>query len=412
MHFSRSIIAFSLATGLFILPLVAQAADFTGFLYVTDYKAATLNRYRYDYHQATNTIDNILPYGVNGNTSSSVFVSSTIKEGLQGTKNDIIVVNSGGSTLTRYDLNGAIIGTINVKNANGTAYTLRGIGNVVITQDGNYLYAPEEAGNRIDKIDLATGKIVAFTSFTGAHDLALAADGTIYASAYNNADTTNTSANTQGVFALPSDLSSRKQIIGPAPTTGNPLSPNNLNGLTGPSGISVASDGSLYIQQNVHNNGAGTGGGPDGVYHYSTSGSGTGTTAAFVKSTFDPSLHFTFGNNIGPDGNLYIAALGGASGRGGNDGYTEGVYKFDTSNFGVSLAIAGRTEANPQTGTPTQSANGLVSPKYLQFGFNFVPVDDPGAPSTPEPSGALAGLGFLGMVGGGMLRTRLRRNRK
>ena len=47
--------------------------------------------------------------------------------------------------------------------------------------------------------------------------------------------------------------------------------------------------------------------------------------------TSSSGLHFTFGNNIGPDGNLYIAALGGASGRGGNSGYTDGVYQFNTT---------------------------------------------------------------------------------
>ena len=116
---------------------------------------------------------------------------------------------------------------------------------------------------------------------------------------------------------------------------------------------------------------------------------------------------FTFGNNIGPDGNVYIAALGGASGRAGNSGYTDGVYKFDTSitnptSAAVSLAIAGGID----TGLPA-GPTGLASPKYLQFGFNFVPAYDAGV--VPEPSGILAGLGLLGMMGGGALRARRRR---
>ena len=105
------------------------------------------------------------------------------------------------------------------------------------------------------------------------------------------------------------------------------------------------------------------------------------------------------------------AALGGASGRSGNTTYTDGVYKFDTSvlnptSAAVSLVIAGGIN----TGVPG-GPSGLQSPKYLQFGYNFVPADDPGAPGVPEPSGIIAGLGVLGMVGGGALRARRRRNR-
>ena len=55
--------------------------------------------------------------------------------------------------------------------------------------------------------------------------------------------------------------------------------------------------------------------------------------------------------------------------------------------------------------------SGLESPKYLQFGTTSFRRNDPGAPATPEPSGVLAGLGFLGMVGGGMLRARRRKAR-
>ena len=400
MSFSRSSLVYGLTSGLFAglfsIASVAQAADFTGFLYVSDYKAATLDRYRYNYHQATNVIDNIIPYGIGGNTSNAVFVSSSIKEGLQGTLNDIIVVNTGGNSLTRYDLDGNTIGTINVKNADNSSHTFSGIGNVVITRDGKYLYAPEESGNRINKVDLATGKIVAFTGFTGAHDLAIAADGTIYASAYNKNDSTS-----QGVFVLPSDLSSKTQLIA-----------FNDNGLNGPCGMSVASDGSLYIQQNVHNNSTNVAGGPDGVYHYKLTGSGIAATAAFdatTSLTSAASLHFTFGNNIGPDGNIYIAALGGASGRGGNVGYTDGIYKLDTSvanptSAAVSLSIAGGVDSGVPGGP-----SGLQSPKYLQFGFNFVPAQDPGAPPVPEPSGILCGFGFLGIVGSGLLHRRRRR---
>lgn len=394
MALLRSVLVRSLTFGLFAgllsLSLAAHATgDFTGYLYVTDYGAQNLDRYSYKYHSATNTIDTVTPAGAGGSTTSAIFLTGQIKEGLQGTLSDIIVVNTGGSSLTRYNLNGGTIGTIAIKNADNTAHTLSGIGNVVITKDGKYLYAPEEAASLIDKIDLATGKIVSFTSFTGAHDLAIASDGTIYAAAYNKNDATS-----QGVYVLPSDLSSKTKLIN-----------FNDNGLTSPSGISVAKDGSLYIQQNVHDNTANSGAGPDGVYHYKLSGTGVTAAATFDGPTSvlsSSSLHFTFGNNIGPDGNIYIAALGGASGRTGNTGYTDGIYKYDPTSLVISNFIAGKIE-----GTSTAGASGLQAPKYIQFGYNFVPAYDAGY--TPEPSGIVTGLGFLSMAGAGMLRARRRR---
>ncbi len=386
MSFSRSLLSVSLFTSLFSLPFVAHATDFTGFLYVSDYKAANLDRYRYDF--TGGVISNIKPAGFGGNTNSAIFITGGIKEGVQGTRNDLIIVNSGGSTLSRYDLNGNLIGTIAVKNNDPThtSHTLSSIGNVVVTQNGKYMYAPESGTGIIDKIDLSTGIIVNNIAFKGAHDLAIAADGTIYAASYSGSD-----VNSAGVWSLPSDLSAKHQMITSAT-------------MSSPSGMSISTvDGSLYVQQNA-------GAGPDGVYHFTISGTGTATTATFkplTSLTSSSSLHFTFGNNIGPDGNLYIAALGGASGRAGNGGYTDGVYKFDTTSLGVSRVIDGGID----TGFPG-GPSGLQSPKYLQFGYNFVPADDPGAPGVPEPSGVLAGLGFLGMVGGGILRTRRRRRNR
>jgi len=386
-----SVFASGMLAGLLSLSAPAQAADFTGFLYVTDYGAQQLERYSYRYTAATNTISNVTPAGAGGSTTSAIFVSGNIKEGIQGTLNDMIVVNTGGASLSRYDLNGNLIGTINVKNADNSAHTFNGIGNVVITKDGKFMYAPEEGGNVINKIDLATGKIVNSTAFTGAHDIAInPTTGTIYAAAYSSTVSTS-----MGVWALPSDLSTKTQLI---TTTG---------GLTSPTGISVAADGSLYIQQNVHNNTApASAGGPDGVYHYTLSNGTTTATATFDAAhslTSSTALHFTFGNNIGPDGNIYIAALGGASGRTGNTNYTDGIYKFDRTSLVVSNFIAGHIE----NGTTNLGLGGMNSPKYLQFGTNFVPAYDAGV--TPEPSSIVMALSLLGVTGSGMLRARLRR---
>src|SRR5579871_1544851 len=256
MSRSRHLTIIGTCAGLLSLCALSHAQLSTGYLYVSDYGSQKLDRYTYQYNAITHAISNFAPYGINGNLSNAVFISSQIKEGLQGTANDIIVVNTGGNSLTRYSLSGTTIGTINVTNANGSAHTFSAIGNVVISPNGKYPYTPEESGNVIDKVDLLTGRIVANVAFTGAHDLAISKDGgTIYAAAYNNANSSS-----QGIYAFDSNLGHKTQLIA-----------FNDHGLTNPSGISVAGDGSLYIQQNVHNNGAGTAGGPDGVYHYALS---------------------------------------------------------------------------------------------------------------------------------------------
>jgi len=394
MLFSRSRSTSFLTCGLFVgilsLSLSAQAAgDFTGYLYVSDYGSQFLDRFSYDYHSATNSISNILPAGYGGDTTNAAFIADNIQSGFQGTGNDIIVVINNGASLARYDLDGNLIGTINVTNPDNSPHTFNSIGSIVITQDGKFLYAPDAGNNAINKIDLATGKIVNSTAFTGAHDLAInPTTGTIYASAYNSAD-----PGSMGVWALPSDLSAKTQLI------------TTAGGLTSPTGITMAADGSLYIQQNVHTNSPDVAGGPDGVYHYTLSNGNPNATANFDAAhslTSSTSLHSTFGNSIGPDGNIYIAALGGGSGSGGNSGYTDGIYRFDPTALTVSNFIAGKIE-----GLTSFGLGGMVAPKYLQFGGNFVPAVDAGV--TPEPSSVLMALSFLGVLGGRMLRTRRRK---
>jgi len=394
MLFSRSRLTSALTCGLlvgiFSLSLSAQAAgDFTGYLYASDYGSQLLDRFSYDYHAATNTITNILPAGYVGDPTSAAFIPGGIQSGFQGTGNDIIVVTDNGASLTRYDLNGNIIGTINVTNPDNSPHAFNSIGSIVITQDGKFLYAPDAGNNVINKIDLVSGKIVNSTAFTGAHDLAInPTTGTIYASAYNSAD-----PGSMGVWALPSDLSSKTQLI------------TTAGGLTSPTGIIVAADGSLYIQQNVHTVSPDVAGGPDGVYHYTLSNGSASAAATFDAThslTSSTSLHSTFGNAIGPDGNIYIAALGGGSGSGGNTNYTDGIYKFDPTALTVSNFIAGKIE-----GLTAFGFGGLVAPKYLQFGGSFVPAADAGV--TPEPSTVVMALSFLSVMGGRMLCTRRRR---
>jgi hypothetical protein len=51
------------------------------------------------------------------------------------------------------------------------------------------------------------------------------------------------------------------------------------------------------------------------------------STKSYIGSASNNALQFTFGSNIGPDGNLYIAALGGGGNGGFNiqNGYSDGI---------------------------------------------------------------------------------------
>jgi hypothetical protein len=365
-----------------------------GQLYVADYGTSELDRYQYKFDATLGTIIDITPNGVGGSTTDAYFLGSStipIKEGLQGTSDDLIAVvgphGSKQTTLERFTLSGTYIGTIpgDFSAYNGGNI---GIGNVAITADGRYEYAPLETANAIVKIDLANGNIVASYSFTAAHDVTIAANGDVYASDYSAANAK--------IIRLDSNLVFKQNLVTSAPS--------GVSASFRPTGLAVAPDGSLYVQNNDN-----TLSGSDSIFHYTLSDSG-GTltsnfdaTKSYIGSASNNALQFTFGNNIGPDGNLYIAALGG----GGNgsfsiqSGYVDGIFKFDTSNETVSEFISGYTEKAGPVG-----ASGLSAPKYLQFDTNFVNAPDAGL--TPEP-GTIALL-LTGFAGLGILKQARRRN--
>ena len=384
----------------------------TGFLYVSDYGLSELDRYQYTYDQTTNAITGIQAYGIGNNTSNAYFLGSStnpIKEGVHGTANDLIIVGGphGGTTsIQRYTLDGALIGTIPVDFGSFCAsvspqcnVNSLGIGNVLVTDNGTYMYAPLESAGYVVKVDLASGAIVASVQLTGAHDVAIAANGDVYAADY--------SSGPRKVIHLTDNLVFENNLITSVISTIN-------GGTFRPSGLSVASDGSLYVQNNT------SGGGCDSVLHYTFTGSGTGLTAALDQAgsyigatgttagscTSKNALEFTFGNNIGPDGDLYIAALGGGGHIfGTRAGYVDGIYKFDIAGgtnpttapvLNILLAsntgIAGYTETAGPNGP-----SGLRAPKYLQFDTNFATSPDAGY-NAPEPN-------TLPMVAAGLIFT-------
>jgi len=372
-------------------------------LYVSDYGLSDLDRYRYTYDQTTNTITGIQAYGIGNNTTNAYFLggsSNPIKEGIHGTANDLIIVggtHGGGTTsIQRYTLDGVLIGEIPVQftsfcsshscNANSL-----GIGNVVITSDGKFMYAPLETAGYVVKVDLTNGAIVASFQLTGAHDIAIAANGDVYAADY--------SSGPKKVIHLTDNLLFENNLI-------TSVASNINGGNFRPTGLSVASDGSLYVDNN-------TAGGCDSVLHYNLSGSGSALAAALDTSTSyigncsssNNALEFTFGNNIGPDGDLYIAALGGG-GTGGFStkvSYVDGIYKFDiTGELNPTIAATLTILSASTTGivgytekTGPNSPNGLKAPKYLQFDTNFVTAPDAGY-SVPEPDMlSLLAAGFI-----------------
>ncbi len=375
----------------------------TGTLLVTDYGLSQLDRYSYTWDQTTNAMT-FTNDGLNSSSTTAVLFSNStypVKEGVQGTNNDLILVSgakgSSHTVLSRFTSNGAFVSSISV---DFSAYNggNTGIGNVAITADGKYVYAPLSSANAIVKIDLATGNIVASYDFQAAHDVAIdPITGDIYAANYTGS--------TPKVIVLDSNLNYKQDLI--SKTIGNV--PSDV-GVFRPTGLSVASDGSLYVD--INNGNSISVDGPDSVVHYDISGTSTltatvdpNTDTSYIGSSTNNALEFTFGNNIGPDGRIYIAALGG----GGTDrfgvtnGYTDGIYALDPTTGLVSLVIAGATEDG---GTATAGASGLDAPKYLQFSSNFVPASDPGY-TVPEPS--TIGLSLTALAGLAAIRRNTRR---
>jgi hypothetical protein len=377
-----------------ILPALAAAALLaasparadiikTGYLFASDYGLSQLDRYQYTYDQTTNTITNISAYGIGGNTTSAYFLgggANPVKEGVEGTASDLIIVGgnhgSGVTNISRYTLDGTFIGTIPIDFSGYNAGNV-GIGNIVVTPDGKYMYAPLEAAGYIVKVDLATGAIVASYAFTGVHDVALTADGRVIAANYATSGAT--------VIALSANLGFQQTLITQASSGASSFRP---------SGLTVAADGSLYVENNLA-------GGPDSVLHFNLSGSPGSQTAtldtskSYIGSSTLNALEFTFGNNIGPDGKVYIAALGGG-GAGQfsvKSGYTDGIYAFNPANGSMSLAVAGYTETSGPVG-----ASGLSAPKYLQFDTNFITAQDAGY-IIPEPASfAVLALGLASLA--------------
>ncbi|MEI7767000.1 MAG: PEP-CTERM sorting domain-containing protein [Phycisphaerae bacterium] len=370
----QGLIALSVLGTFLLAPLARADLVRDGYLYVSDYGLSQMERYKYTYNKTTNTITKVIPFGIGSNTTNAYFLGggpNPVKEGVHGTLTDLILVGgnhgTGVTNITRYTLGGTLIGSIPIDFSPYNGGNV-GIGNTLVTSDGKYLYAPLESGNAVVKVDLSNGAIVHSYAFTGAHDLAIAKNGDVYVADYNSG--------TRKVIRLDSNLTYLQDLVTSANFGGT--------GTFRPSGLSIAADGSLFVQNNDN-----TAAGYDSVLHYKLTGSTTLTATldaatSYIGSATNNALNFTFGSNLGPDGKLYIATLGGGGSGSFNitSSYVDGIYTFDPVTQSITQFIAGYKEKTGPVG-----ASGLSAPKYLQFDINFSPAFDIGY--IPEPASLL-----------------------
>ena len=355
------LVAGTLAAGL-LAPRTAHAEP-SQFLFVGDLKTGTLLRYNADPGASFLT-----PYGLNGNLSDPAYITGQgVTEGVHGTGNTLITSQNLNGTwhISRFNrFTGAFVGYVSTK-------TFGGIGNLALTNDATTVYVPDESGNTLYRIDVATGNVLSSTAMTGVHDVQIGADGFIYATAYKGGN---------GVRRYKADLSSYDQIVAPG-----------ANGLDRPAGV-VVSGNNLFVAQNSQTQ-------PSSVYRYTLNGGNAATYQTQVTSSL---LSFSFGMEMGPDNNLYIAVPGSFIGAGGPNQ----VVKIDLTNgfsssspASVAIAYPGTTNST----TYTSASTNIIWPKYIKFSSNFAPANDPGAlniTAAPEPgSVSLLGVGFVGMVG-------------
>lgn len=345
------------------LASAAHAAEPSQFLFVGDLNTGTLLRYSADAGPSFLT-----PYGLNGNTSDPAYiVGQGVTEGVHGTGNTLITSQNLNGTwhISRFDrFTGAFIGYVSPQ-------PFKGIGNIALTNDAKTVYVPDEADSTLYRVDVATGNVLAAVPMNGVHDVQIGADGFIYATAYNG---------NSGVRRYSADLSAFDQIVLPG-----------ANGLNRPAGV-VVSGNTLYVAQNSQTQNA-------SIYQYTLNGSNAATYQTQLTSSL---LSFSFGMELGPDNNLYVAVPGTYTGQGGPNR----IVQIDLTN-GFSSSSPASTAilysgTNPST-TYTSTSTNVIWPKYIKFSSNFATANDPGVAATaPEPGtfalltlGTLAGAGSL-----------------
>ena len=191
--------------------------------------------------------------------SPQPFISGGIGgEGIVCTGSILYVTKPG--SVEKYDkATGTHIGTL----SSGYGY----LANMSLTPDGNFIYITDSNNGKISKINTITGATVASVTQSAAHDVVARPGGKVYVS----------NPNTGEIRLYDSNLTTSVPFIsGPSCNTG----------------FTFANDGTVWVDSCAGST----------VYHYDANGNPIG-------SVTDPSLNFSWGNAIGPDGNLYVTTL-------------------------------------------------------------------------------------------------------
>jgi len=337
-----------------------------------------------------------------------------IHEGVSGTANDVITIvqtPSNGWELARYTSTGTFIGYVG-----GGHTTFTSIGSFVLSQNGQDAYVADDSdnGGEVVEVSLATGSVVGTPQLlAGVHDVSLLTTGP------NAGNVIAESLNGNGIdMYTPNFASTTVTDLIQAGTPGEAEPGTGTGNLQGNNqyGFAIDSSGDIWT---VSDNRSSTGSFvPDidnesgTVYEFSPTGAfmdswtltdmggtlsvktdyiNTGTTTTGNLSKIDDSTNnpYATGISFGPDGNLYLADLGGVVVGDNPDGNNVG--EFNTSTDTFSTFIAGDTSGtvNPSTG--------LSAPKYINWQTAFIPADDAGV--VPEPDGAVTTAVFTGTLG-------------
>jgi len=348
-------------SALIVLALSACAST-TGYLYVTDYGSGDLDRFQYTLSGGA-----ITGWATAGATAGSATwitggSADPISQGIALTTTDIIVAQNG--TLQTYSYAGASLGAIPGSFTDAT--------DIAVDKTATYVYVALNSGT-LEKVLISTGAVVDTVSLGNAHDVIVLPDGTILASGRTGST---------GIVHYTANLVQ----IGSAALIANASATFAGQTLTDPTGMSYDSvHGILYVQQTLENGATGP------VLAYQLNSTFTSATFVSSKSLETTDNADTFGTDIGPDGNLYMANLG----SGKTDGptltvptdYVNGVYLYTS---GTSTTLVSSLAGYNNTGAGTTPSDNFQSPSYLEFDINVNSANE----GTPEP-GSLALLSGL-----------------
>ncbi len=341
LHLPLSL-AFVLATS---LVTTASAANT---LYVGVYNQNQILRY-----DASGNPINPTPWIGTGSTASPTALKG---EGIAvGTgfptsvPNPIFIANLSAGTIEIADAN-ALTSANPITNS-AFISGLSNAANIALSNDGHSLYVAQETGNLISKYDAVTGTLLASASFTGAHDVVIGADNSVYVTAYGSSQPAS-----QGIvkFNANLDVGSKTQFVA-----------LNNNGLDHATGMTFDANGNLWVA-NVKTPIGTTASTSNFVSEYDASGNYIRT----VQSNGNRLLN-VFGLSLGDDDNIYAASFSGHQ-----------ITKIDTTTFGTSTFI---------------NLPNNYQPKYATWGSDSVAYSP-----VPEPRDyaliLLGGAGFLMVV--------------